>query len=90
MAEKKGLGLMGTTNITSKGLPPKEKVKSSTIDVDTINETAKSIHKSNTKMVRLSLDVSPEMYDKIKRKQLDKGIKTTREYLVQLVTQDIE
>lgn len=90
MADKKGLGLLGTTNITRKPLATKGKIKSSDVDTIAVEQITKSIHNEKSKMVRLSLDVSPEMYDKIKRKQLDMGIKTTREYLLKLLTQDIE
>ncbi|MCU0469361.1 MAG: hypothetical protein MUF58_12240 [Arcicella sp.] len=90
MAEpKKGLGLKGTTNLATPELAKKESLKSTVPNDEIVEKTVQQIHNSSSKMVRLSFDVTPEMYDKIKRKQLDKGLKTTRQYLLDLVETDI-
>lgn len=90
MAEqKKGLGLKGTTNIATPELAKKEELKTTVINDEIVEKTVQQIHSTTTKMIRLSLDVTPDMYDKIKRKQLDKKKKTTREYLLDLIETDI-
>ena len=70
-------------------LEKKTELKQTVINEDKIDNTVKKIHSVTTKLTRLSLDVSPEVYDKIKRKQLDKGFKTTREYLLELIENDL-
>ena len=98
MSGKTGLGLKSVTNLTSASksldtkpneLEKKTELKQTVINEDKIDNTVKKIHSVTTKLTRLSLDVSPEVYDKIKRKQLDKGFKTTREYLLELIENDL-
>lgn len=99
MSGKTGLGLKSVTNLTrdpkvldkkTNELVKKIDLKQTVINEETIDNTVKKIHSSNTKLTRLSLDVSAEVYDKIKRKQLDTGIKTTREYLLKLIENDLK
>lgn len=88
MAEfKKGLGLKTTTNISTLELAKKKDLKSSVINNEMVDKTVQQIH--SIKMTRLSLDVSPELYDAIKRKQLDKKFKTTRDYILSLIEKDL-
>jgi predicted DNA binding CopG/RHH family protein len=98
MSGKTGLGLKSVTNLKRdpksldtkpNELEKKTELKQTVINEDKIDNTVKKIHSVTTKLTRLSLDVSSEVYDKIKRKQLDKGFKTTREYLLELIENDL-
>jgi hypothetical protein len=91
MELKKGLGLKGTTNINlvPSELAKKEFLKVSAVNDDIVEKAVQNMHSVTAKLTRLSLDVSPEMYDSIKRKQLDKRFKTTRDYLLDLIKKDL-
>jgi rRNA maturation endonuclease Nob1 len=89
--QKNGLGLKGTTNLSlaSSELAKKELLKISAVNNEAVEKVVQNIHSTGSKLTRLSLDVTAEMYDSIKRKQLDKKFKTTRDYLTDLVEKDI-
>lgn len=99
MSVKTSLGLKSVTNLTrdpktlekkTNELVKKTVLKQTVINEDTIDSTVKKIHSGASKLTRLSLDVSSQVYNKIKRKQLDTGIKTTREYLLRLIENDLD
>ena len=46
--------------------------------------------KESVKLVRASVDLSPEMHKAIKRKMLDQDIPTLREYMIRLVQKDLQ
>lgn len=88
---KKGLGLKETTNLSliPTELAKKETLKISAVNDDIIDKVVQNMHNASAKLTRLSLDVTAEMYDSIKRKQLDKRFKTTRDYLLDLIKKDL-
>lgn len=88
--QKKDFGLKGTTNTANPKPALKQELESNIINDETVENIVQKVHSSTSKLIRLSLDVTPEMYDAIKRKQIDKKYKTTRDYIISLITTDVK
>lgn len=70
-------------------MPPKKEIKVEVVEVEKTDKAVQAIHSGKGKVVRLSLDVEEEMYKELKIHQIRKGFKTTREYLLHLIANDI-
>lgn len=71
-------------------MPPKKEIKIEPVEVEKTEKAVQSIHSGKGKVVRLSLDVNEDLYKVLKIHQIGKGFKTTREYLLHLISKDIE
>jgi hypothetical protein len=71
---------------SSMKLPDKKVLRGSKSSLD-ITESVERIHSKET--VRLSLDVSPELYKDLKSHHFKKGFRTTRAYLLSLIEKDL-
>ncbi|MFY7829141.1 MAG: hypothetical protein ACOVQ4_18575 [Flectobacillus sp.] len=83
---KSNIGLRNVSNL----LPKKVELKTTEIDVKTTDKVVQKIHSTQGKQTRLSVDVPEELYQPIKIRQLTKGYKTTREYILDLINKDLE
>jgi hypothetical protein len=66
---------------------PDKKVLNSSKPLSDINGSIEKIHSKD--MVRLSLDVPPELYKDLKSHHFKKGYRTTRAYLLALIERDL-
>jgi hypothetical protein len=82
---KSGLGLRSVSNL----LPKKVVLKESEIDIKTTDKVVQKIHSTQGKQTRLSIDLPEEMYTPLKVRQLTKGFKTTRDYILDLIEKDL-
>lgn len=81
----KNLGLRNVSNL----LPKKVALKESEVDVKTTDKVVQKIHSTQGKLTRLSIDLPEEMYTPLKVRQLTKGFKTTRDYILDLIEKDL-
>jgi len=71
-------------------MPAKKELKTpEPIEVDRTEKAVQSIHSTKGKVTRISLDVPNELYPELKMRQIKRGFKTTRDYLLDLVNKDI-
>lgn len=82
---KNNLGLRSVSNL----LPKKVELKQSEVDVKTTDKVVQKIHSTQGKLTRLSIDLPEEMYTPLKVRQLTKGFKTTRDYILDLINSDL-
>lgn len=66
---------------------PDKKILTGNRSLPDINESVEKIHSKD--MVRLSLDVPPELYKDLKSHHFKKGYRTTRAYLLALIERDL-
>lgn len=66
---------------------PQKQVLSSPLVAEEMSQQVESLHQKET--VRLSLDVSYQMYIDLKAHHFKKGYRTTRAYLVDLLAKDL-
>ena len=66
-----------------------EHTKSKTIEINKTEKAVQNLHSTKGKVVRISLDVPEELYPELKIRQIKRGFKTTREYLLDLINKDI-
>lgn len=66
---------------------PDKKAFNSNKSIPDISESVEKIHTKD--MVRLSLDVPPELYKDLKSHHFKKGYRTTRAYLLALIERDL-
>ena len=86
MEKENKFGLKGAIN-----MPAKKELKTpEPIEVDRTEKAVQSIHSTKGKVTRLSLDVPDELYKELKIRQINKGFKTTREYLLDLIHKDMD
>jgi hypothetical protein len=81
MKEKKGVK-------QTMGFPAKKQL--SFAEPMEVEKAVQRIHSNSGKVTRLSLDVSAELYPALKMRQIQKGFKTTRAYLLALVEADLQ
>jgi hypothetical protein len=82
---KSNLGLRSVSNL----LPKKVALKESEVDVKTTDKVVQKIHSTQGKLTRLSIDLPEELYTPLKVRQLTKGFKTTRDYILDLINNDL-
>ncbi len=82
--KKQSLGLKGSIN-----LPKKMELVSKEIDEKDTDKIVNKIHNSSGKAVRLSIDCPEELYKSIKISQINKGFKTTKDYILSLIERDL-
>lgn len=80
--KEKGLGLKGTLQF------PVKKTLTTAEPLD-IEKAVQHLHSGRGKVIRLSLDVSEAMYSDLKIRQVRKGFKKTRDYLLDLIEKDL-
>ncbi len=71
-------------------MPPKKEIRTEPVEVEKTEKAVQAIHSGKGKVVRLSLDVDEELYKQLKIHQIRRGFKTTREYLLHLINDDIK
>lgn len=79
--KSKQLGLKSTMQL------PEKKPLVSVVPLQDLEQKVSNLHQKE--LVRLSLDVHQTMYKQVKMRQLTLGYKTTREYLLSLIEQDL-
>ena len=82
---KNNLGLRSVSNL----LPKKVELKESEVDVKTTDKVVQKIHSTQGKLTRLSIYLPEELYTPLKVRQLTKGFKTTRDYILDLINNDL-
>lgn len=82
---KSNLGLRSVSNL----LPKKIELKNSEVDIKTTDRVVQKIHSTQGKLTRLSIDLPEEMYKPLKVRQLTKGFRTTRDYVLDLIENDL-